>query len=89
MATKRKKRPLRPALPSRVKKRTTQEARREPPAPRARSASAWSRSGSSSATLLYLGWDGGVVGGRIVEWLDAAIGGASYVAPVALSASAG
>jgi S-DNA-T family DNA segregation ATPase FtsK/SpoIIIE len=41
------------------------------------------------ASLLYLGWDGGPVGGRLVDWLDAAVGGASYAAPVALVAVGG
>ena len=82
MARKRKKRPLRPRTPSRVKKRTRKGATRSHQHPELIGL-AMVAFGLFLATSLYLGWDGGVVGTTVVEWLDAAIGSASYVAPVA------
>ncbi len=90
MAAKRKKRPLRSRTPSRVKKRTKKG--------RARSHAhqhpelvglGMVAIGLFLASLLYLGWDGGPVGGTLVDWLDSAIGGASYAAPVVLACVGG
>jgi S-DNA-T family DNA segregation ATPase FtsK/SpoIIIE len=36
------------------------------------------------AAVLYVGWNGGVVGGEIADGLDRLIGGATYVVPLAL-----
>jgi S-DNA-T family DNA segregation ATPase FtsK/SpoIIIE len=36
------------------------------------------------ATVLWLGWDGGIVGAKISEWLRDAAGAAAYVLPLAL-----
>jgi S-DNA-T family DNA segregation ATPase FtsK/SpoIIIE len=88
MATKRKKRPLRPRTPSRVKKRTRKRSVRSHHHPELVGL-AMVAFGLFLATSLYLGWDGGVVGSEVVSWLDAAIGDASYVAPVALIAVGG
>ena len=85
MAARKKKRPLRPRTPSRVKKRTTRKKR-------ARAAHEHPELiglglvavGLFLATLLYLGWEGGVVGEKIEGGLRDLIGSAAYVAPLAL-----
>src|SRR5205823_7786729 len=41
------------------------------------------------ASILYLGWNGGVVGGGIADGFRAGIGTAAYVAPIALIALGG
>ncbi len=38
------------------------------------------------AAVLYLGWNGGVVGAKLADGLDAVVGAASYVLPLALIA---
>ncbi len=83
MAAKRKKRPLRPRVPSRVKKRTR----------RARSQHenellglALLALGLVLAAILYLGLDGGAVGSWLASVLTDVIGNAAYVLPVALVA---
>ena len=80
---RRKKRPLRPRVPSRVKKRTTKR--------RAQSQHesellglALTALGLVLAAILYLGFDGGSVGSWLAGALDSAIGGAAFVLPVAL-----
>ena len=90
MAPRKKKRPLRPRTPSRVRKRTTKRKR-------ARAAHqhpelvglALATSGLFLATLLYLGWEGGLAGEKIEGALRDAVGGAAYVVPVALIAIGG
>jgi S-DNA-T family DNA segregation ATPase FtsK/SpoIIIE len=85
MAARRKKRPLRPRTPSRVKKRTTRKKR-------ARSAHehpeliglVLAAVGLFLASLLYLGWEGGVVGEKIESGLRDVVGSAAYAAPLAL-----
>jgi DNA segregation ATPase FtsK/SpoIIIE, S-DNA-T family len=81
MAARRKKRPLRPRVPSRVKKRTK----------RSRSAHenellglALLALGLVLAAILYLGLDGGAVGSWLADVLTSVIGQAAYVLPVAL-----
>ena len=81
MAARRKKRPLRPRVPSRVKKRTK----------RSRSAHenellglALLALGLVLAAILYLGLDGGAVGSWLADVLTSVIGEAAYVLPVAL-----
>ena len=87
----RKKRPhkLRPRKPARVKKK-----------PRAQKARSPARGhhhpeliglglgtlGLFLASLLYLGWEGGVVGEAVADGLRDAVGAAAYVAPVGLVA---
>ena len=90
MAPRKKKRPLRPRTPSRVRKRTTKHKR-------ARAAHqhpelvglALATSGLFLATLLYLGWEGGLAGEKIEQALRDVVGGAAYVLPVALVAIGG
>ncbi|HEX4745579.1 MAG TPA: DNA translocase FtsK 4TM domain-containing protein [Gaiellaceae bacterium] len=81
MAAKRKKRPLRPRVPARVKKRTK----------RTRSQHenellglALLALGLVLAAILYLGLDGGAVGSWLADVLTDVIGNAAYVLPVAL-----
>src|SRR5688500_18637710 len=86
----RKKRPLRPRTPARVRKRTTKRKR-------ARAAHqhpelvglALATSGLFLATLLYLGFEGGLAGGKIEQGLRDVVGGAAYVMPLALVATGG
>src|SRR5262245_24544483 len=86
MAARRKKRPLRPRVPSRVKKRTK----------RSRSEHenellglALLALGLVLAAILYLGLDGGAVGSWLADVLTSIIGNAAYVLPVALVALGG
>jgi DNA segregation ATPase FtsK/SpoIIIE, S-DNA-T family len=81
MAARRKKRPLRPRVPSRVKKRTK----------RSRShhenellGLALLALGLVLAAILYLGLDGGAVGSWLAEALTDVVGDAAYVLPVTL-----
>ena len=86
MAARKKKRPLRPRTPSRVKKRTTRKKAR------ARAAHEHPELiglglvaiGLFLASLLYLGWEGGVAGEKIESGLRDVIGSAAYAAPLAL-----
>src|SRR5205085_2411945 len=87
MATRRKpKRRLRPKTPARVKKRTRKTRGHH-------HAELWGLGlcalGLLLASILYLGWNGGVVGGGVADGFRAAIGAAAYVAPVALIALGG
>src|SRR5215218_9144578 len=85
MAARKKKRPLRPRTPSRVKKRTTRKKR-------ARSAHehpeliglGLAAVGLFIGSLLYLRWDGGVAGEKIETGLRGLLGSAAYAAPLAL-----
>jgi DNA segregation ATPase FtsK/SpoIIIE, S-DNA-T family len=81
MAARRKKRPLRPRVPARVKKRTR----------RSRSQHenellglALLALGLVLAAILYLGLDGGAVGSWLAAGLEEVAGSASYVLPVTL-----
>jgi S-DNA-T family DNA segregation ATPase FtsK/SpoIIIE len=86
MARRKKKRPLRPRVPARVKKRTT----------RTRSHHESELLGLALAALglvlcaiLYLGLDGGSVGSWLAGALDSIMGSAAYVLPLALLAIGG
>jgi S-DNA-T family DNA segregation ATPase FtsK/SpoIIIE len=86
MARRKRKRPLRPRVPARVKKRTK----------RARSQHEGELGGLASLALglvlsaiLYLGLDGGSAGSWIAGALRAAIGDAAYLLPLALVAVGG
>ena len=86
MAARRKKRPLRPRVPARVKKRTK----------RARSQHenellglALLALGLVLAAILYLGLDGGAVGSWLAGSLTDVVGNAAYVLPVTLVALGG
>ncbi len=86
MAAKRKKRPLRPRVPSRVKKRTRR--------PRSQHENellglALLALGLVLAAILYLGLDGGAVGSWLADVLTEVVGSAAYVLPVALVALGG
>ena len=86
MAARRKKRPLRPRVPSRVKKRTRR--------PRSQHENellglALLALGLVLAAILYLGLDGGAVGSWLAGVLTDVVGNASYVLPLALVALGG
>jgi len=81
MAARKKKRPLRPRVPARVRKRTK----------RARSQHEGELLGLALAALglvlsaiLYVGLDGGAVGSWLADGLDAVLGEAAYLLPLAL-----
>src|SRR6476620_7840229 len=86
---RKRKRKLRPKLPSRVKKtRTKRSARARTQHP--------GRGGLGSVALglflgavLYFGWNGGYVGGWLGDGLHRVIGVATYGLPVALTALGG
>ncbi len=86
MAARKKKRPLRPRVPSRVKKRTR----------RTRSEHenellglALLALGLVLSAILYIGLDGGAVGSWLAGALEDLIGNAAYVLPLALLATGG
>ena len=85
MAARKKKRPLRPRTPSRVKKRTTKKkhsrAVHEHPELIGLCLAAF---GLFLASLLYLGWEGGVVGEKLEAGFRDTLGSAAYAAPLAL-----
>jgi len=81
-ATRKKKRTLRPRTPSRVKRR------KKPSRPRSHATpELWGLGlvafGLFLAIVLYIGWDGGIVGRRVADWVQDGIGAAAYVLPVA------
>jgi DNA segregation ATPase FtsK/SpoIIIE, S-DNA-T family len=85
MPRKRKKK-LRPRLPSRVKKTRTKRsarARRQHPELWGLGAIAL---GLFLGAVLYFGWNGGYVGGWLGDGLDRLVGDAKYVVPVACAA---
>ena len=83
MARKKRKSPLRPRVPARVKKRRGKKSQRGHHHPEL-----WglvlTAAGIFLATLFWFGWEGGVVGGPVEDGLRGAIGAAAYVAPAAL-----
>jgi S-DNA-T family DNA segregation ATPase FtsK/SpoIIIE len=81
VAKRRKKRTLKPRTPSRVKKRTRKQKGRHHPE---LIGLGFVALGFFLATLLYLGFDGGVVGGGIADGVRWLLGSAAYVAPVVL-----
>jgi S-DNA-T family DNA segregation ATPase FtsK/SpoIIIE len=83
MARRRKKRTLRPRLPSRVKKRTRKGGKVKSEQHLELSGLGLLALGVFLASILYLGWSGGMVGGAIADAFTGAIGAAAYVAPVA------
>jgi len=83
MAKRRKKRPLRPRVPSRVKKRTRKVRSEQHHELIGLGLLAL---GLFLASILYLGWSGGMVGGAIADGFTGTIGAAAYVAPIAFVA---
>jgi S-DNA-T family DNA segregation ATPase FtsK/SpoIIIE len=85
MARKKRSGKLRPRIPSRVKKRTRKKTHRGHHHPELWGV-ALVAAGLFLATLFWLGWDGGVVGGAVQDAFEGALGAAAYVAPAALVA---
>jgi len=82
MPARKKKRPLRPRTPARVKrKKRRSRAGHEHPELIGLTLVA---AGIFLASLLYLGWDGGVAGEKIESGLRAVVGSAALAAPLAL-----
>jgi DNA segregation ATPase FtsK/SpoIIIE, S-DNA-T family len=90
MARRRKKRTLKPRVPSRVKKRTRKVKRKAGGEQHLELIGLGLIAlGIFLASVLYLGWSGGMVGGGIVDGFIAIIGAAAYVAPIACLAIGG
>jgi S-DNA-T family DNA segregation ATPase FtsK/SpoIIIE len=83
MARRKKKRPLRPRVPARVKKRTRKGGRVSSEQHHELIGLGLVALGVFLASILYLGWSGGMIGGGIADGFIGAIGAAAYVAPVA------
>src|SRR6266540_318840 len=81
MARRRKKRTLRPRLPSRVKKRT-RKGKQKSQQHLELIGLGLVALGVFLASVLYLGWSGGMAGGWIADVFTATIGAAAYAAPV-------
>jgi S-DNA-T family DNA segregation ATPase FtsK/SpoIIIE len=88
MARRKKKRPLRPRLPSRVKKRT-RKGKQKSQQHLELTGLGLVALGIFLVSVLYLGWSGGMVGGWFADGFTGAIGTAAYVAPVAFLAVGG
>jgi S-DNA-T family DNA segregation ATPase FtsK/SpoIIIE len=89
MPRRRRKSTLRPKTPSRVKKRKQRTAK-----PRGRQhPELWGlvlfALGVFLGSVVYVGWNGGYVGGATADGLDALIGDASWVVPIAFAAIGG
>jgi S-DNA-T family DNA segregation ATPase FtsK/SpoIIIE len=83
MARRRKKRTLKPRVPARVKKKTRKggsKARQHPELV----GLVLLALGLFLATILYLGWSGGMVGGWVADGCRAVVGAAAYAAPPAM-----
>jgi DNA segregation ATPase FtsK/SpoIIIE, S-DNA-T family len=83
MAARRKKRPLRPRVPARVKKRARNKRQRSQHENELLGLALLAL-GLVLAAILYLGLDGGAVGSWLADGLEDVVGSASYVLPVAL-----
>jgi S-DNA-T family DNA segregation ATPase FtsK/SpoIIIE len=81
---KKKRRGLRPRMPSRVRRRRAKRARSRAPG---RYSELYGLAlvalGLFLAIVVYGGWDGGLVGGRAADALDAVVGVAAYLVPLA------
>ena len=86
MPARKKKRPLRPRTPARVKKRTKPRRPARAHHHPELIGLVLAALGLFLASLLYLGWEGGFVGEKIDAALRDAVGGAAYATPIALSA---
>jgi S-DNA-T family DNA segregation ATPase FtsK/SpoIIIE len=89
MSKRRKKRSLRPRIPSRVKRRTKDKRDRRSHHHHELWGLALVAAGLFLATLFWLGWAGGVVGGAIEAGVRGLVGAAGYVAPAVLLAVGG
>ena len=78
MAKRRKKRTLRPRVPSRVKRRKRAAKERSHHHPELIGLGL-AAVGLFLSTLVYLGWEGGTAGGGIVDGLWALVGDAGYL----------
>jgi S-DNA-T family DNA segregation ATPase FtsK/SpoIIIE len=78
MAKRRKRRTLRPRTPSRVKRRKAARGHQHPELIGLGLVAA----GIFLALVLYLGWDGGQVGGWIADGLRELVGSAAYALPL-------
>src|SRR6478609_746179 len=82
---RKRKRKLRPKLPSRVKKTRTKRSARA----RNQHPELWGLGsvalGLYLGAVLYFGWNGGYVGGWLGDGLDRLVGDAKFVVPVALA----
>jgi S-DNA-T family DNA segregation ATPase FtsK/SpoIIIE len=87
MARRRKKRSLKPRVPARVKKKTPKGAgaARNHQHPELLGLALLAL-GLFLATILYLGWSGGMVGGWVARGVTDLLGDAAYVAPRAFLA---
>jgi len=87
MPRKKRKSKLRPKTPSRIKKKRPAKPRGE------RHPELWGLGlvalGIFLGSVVYAGWNGGYVGAALADGLDALIGGASWVVPVAFAALGG
>jgi DNA segregation ATPase FtsK/SpoIIIE, S-DNA-T family len=83
MAKRRKKRTLRPRVPSRVKRRKRAAKERSHHHPELIGLGL-AAVGLFLSTLVYLEWEGGTAGGGIVDGLWALVGDAGYLLPAAL-----
>jgi DNA segregation ATPase FtsK/SpoIIIE, S-DNA-T family len=83
MARRRKKRTLKSRVPARVKKRTRAKRRRSRGQHAELTGLALLAAGLFLSTLLYFGWQGGYVGGRVTDGFEALVGAAAYGLPVA------
>jgi len=82
MARRKKKRSLRPRMPARIKKK--RKGRPKSEQHHELMGLGLLAVGFFIASILYLGWNGGTVGGGIADGFEAVLGAAAYVAPVAL-----
>ncbi|MEX0673215.1 MAG: DNA translocase FtsK [Gaiellaceae bacterium] len=88
MARKKRKRSLRPKVPKRVK--TRKKARRERSQHHPELIGlGMAALGIFLASILYAGWDGGIVGGAIADGFHDAFGAAAYAAPLVFAALGG
>jgi DNA segregation ATPase FtsK/SpoIIIE, S-DNA-T family len=84
MARRRKKRSLKSRVPARVKKRVRAKKPRRSRGQHAELAGlGLLAAGIFLSTLLYFGWQGGYVGSRITDGLEALVGAAAYGLPIA------
>ena len=81
MAKRRKRRTLRPRTPSRVKRRKRPQGARGHQHPELTGLGLVAV-GIFLAVVLYLGWDGGQVGGWIADGLRDLVGSAAYALPL-------